>query len=663
MAAGVAHPAALTHIKAASATQAYRRPLCAVVGKRRRAAGVPMRLLLVNPRYPESFWSFKWAVEAILPAKRAINPPLGLATLAALCPKDWDVEIVDENVESIPLAPSADLIGVCGMGVQFARQSELLRYYRAQGYRVVAGGSFASLCPERYEGLADTVVAGEAEYTWPRFCADFEAGSAATLYRETGVVALADSPTPRFDLLKLSLYSTATMQFSRGCPYLCEFCDIIVMFGRKPRTKSVEQIERELDALRAVGARNVFFVDDNLIGNRGVAKALLRGLVEYQARHGYRFRFGTEASINLAQDAELLRLMREAGFGWVFIGIESPDPQTLKDTRKTQNTQQDVMTSIRAIYAQGIDVLGGFIVGFDNDTVESFETQYRFIMDSGIQAAMVGLLTALPRTPLYERLEREGRLRNALDHADNTKVTTNVVPKHMPYDDLIAGYKQLYRRLLTDRAIGLRVRNKMRHLGDPVYDGEYPAMQRAGIVWRLLIKGIAAGGPRRLAHFLPSLPWLAPRKLPLAIVDWICALSMRDYVERHFERLPARAQSRIERRLAQLRGVVARHVEAGRVGLSAQAARVHVALSFDTMAGGPFFATLARHLDRLLCQRGATLQITVERLRSQETVELERLLARLARHGDRVFVRLHASLRERVAVDSSRFNLMLLPAS
>jgi hypothetical protein len=254
-------------------------------------------------------------------------------------------------------------------------------------------------------------------------------------------------------------------------------------------------------------------------------------------------------------------------------------------------------------------------------------------------------------------------LRNALDHADNTKVTTNVVPKRMPYDDLIAGYKQLYRRLLADRAIGLRVRNKMRHLGDPVYDGEYPVLQRVGIVGRLLVKGIARGGPGRIAHFLASLPWLSPRKLPLAIVDWICALSMRDYVERHFELLPARTRSRIERRLAELRRVVARHVEAGRVGLGAQAARITVALSFDTTAGVAFFATLARHLDRMLRQPGATLQISVERLRLHETRELERLLSRLARHGDRIFVRLHASLRDRVAIDSSRFNVMLLPAS
>ena len=622
-----------------------------------------MRLLLINPRYPESFWSFKWAVDGILPQKRAINPPLGLATLAALCPPSWDVRIVDENIESIPLAPDADLIGVCGMGVQFARQAELLRHYRASGYRVVAGGSFASLCPERYEALADTVVAGEAEYVWPRFCADLERGSPAALYRESGVVALADSPTPRFDLLRLSRYSTATIQFSRGCPYLCEFCDIIVMFGRKPRTKSVAQIERELDALRAAGARNVFFVDDNLIGNRGLAKALLKGLVDYQARHRYRFRFGTEASINLAQDAELLRLLREANFGWVFVGIESSDPQTLKDTRKTQNTHQDVLQSIRTIYGQGIDVLGGFIVGFDNDTLESFEQQYGFIMRSGIQAAMVGLLTALPRTPLHERLQREGRLRDTEDHADNTKLATNVVPKRIGYDEMIAGYKRLYHRLLTDRAIAARVRNKLRHLGDPVYDGEYPIAQRIGIVWRLLRKGIVPGGVRRIGHFVGSLPWLAPRKLPLAIVDWIAALAMRDYVDRHFEAARPRERSTFERRLRALRAGISQHVAAGRVALGAQAARIDLALTFDQAAGRRFFAMLARRLDRLLRVRGATVTLTIERLRGREIVHLERLLARLAQHGDRVFIRLNGSLHGLVTIDSSRFQLMLVPGA
>jgi len=438
---------------------------------RPREAPSTMRLLLVNPKYPESFWSFKWAVEDVLPDKRAVNPPLGLATLAALCPPSWEVTIVDENVEPLPMSPEADVVGVCGMGVQFERQCELLRHYRARGHYVVAGGSFASLCPERFTTIADTVVAGEAEYIWPRFCADFENHCASGLYREQGVVALADSPTPRYDLLKLDRYSTATIQFSRGCPFRCEFCDIIVMFGRKPRHKTLEQVERELDELRLAGARNVFFVDDNLIGNRKVAKALLEWLVGYQARQKEPLRLGTEASINLAQDPELLGLMRAAGFGWVFVGIESPDPATLKAANKSQNTHEDVLTSIRRIYGAGIDVLGGFIVGFDEDTLATFDAQYRFIMKSGIQAAMVGLLTALPRTPLYERLEREGRLRPTTDEGDNTKLATNVVPKRMQYDAMVEAYKRLYQRLFTDRSIALRIRNKLRYLRDPVYAG------------------------------------------------------------------------------------------------------------------------------------------------------------------------------------------------
>lgn len=620
-----------------------------------------MRLLLINPKYPESFWSFKWAIDGILPSKRAINPPLGLATLAALCPDSWEVEIVDENIESIPLAPAADLVGVCGMGVQFGRQGELLRYYREQGYRTVAGGSFASLCPERYEALADSVVAGEAEYLWPRFCADFAAGAPVALYRETDVVTLADSPTPRFDLLKLDRYSTATLQFSRGCPYLCEFCDIIVMFGRKPRTKSVTQIERELDRLRAANARNVFFVDDNLIGNRAVAKQLLRGLIDYQARHGYRFRFGTEASINLAQDAELLQLMRDANFGWVFIGIESSDPETLKATRKTQNIHQDVLTSIRTIYSWGIDVLGGFIVGFDDDTLESFETQYRFIMDSGIQAAMVGLLTALPRTPLYARLEREGRLRGQLDMADNTKLATNVVPKRITYAEMIDAYKNLYRRLLTDRGIADRIRSKLRHLGDPVYEGEYALLQRVRIVLRLVVRGIIPGGWSRIREFARSLPWLAPKKLPLAIVDWIAGLAMRDYVQRHFEQPAERLRAPIENRLASMRAYIAGRFRQGGVSLASQAARVDLALRLDSAVGHRVFRGLARHLDRLLRVQGTSLTLYVDSLPASDAPAIERLLQRLAPHGDRIFVRLSERLQRLVHVDSSRFNLVVAP--
>jgi radical SAM superfamily enzyme YgiQ (UPF0313 family) len=198
------------------------------------------------------------------------------------------------------------------------------------------------------------------------------------------------------------------LQYSRGCPFRCEFCDIIVMFGRKPRVKSHEQVGRELDALRAAGMRSVFFVDDNLIGNAPQAKSLLRFLAAYQKEHDYDFSFGTEASLNLAQNRELLELFRAANFGWVFIGIESTDPESLKETLKTQNLAEDILTSIRRIYVHDIDVLAGFIIGFDNDTMQTFERQYQFITDAGIQSAMIGMLTAMPRTPLW-RSNSDGR--------------------------------------------------------------------------------------------------------------------------------------------------------------------------------------------------------------------------------------------------------------
>ncbi len=491
-----------------------------------------MRLLLVNPAQPESFWSFRWALEEVLGGKRALNPPLGLATLAALCPPHWQVTIVDENVEPLPDAPQADLIGIGGMGVQAPRQKELLRRYRAAGYRVVAGGSYASLCPQEYLDVADHVIAGEAEYLWPRFCKDFEQGKTEALYRETGNVRLEDSPTPRFDLLKLERYATATIQLSRGCPFNCEFCDIIVMFGRRPRYKPVAAIERELEALRRLGVRKVFFVDDNFIGNKAKAKETLRFLVEYQSRHGRAMRFGTEASLNLADDPELLRLFRDAGFEWAFLGLETPDPETLRAAAKTQNTSGDMLEAVRRIYAAGVDILAGFIVGFDRDTPHSFEVQKSFIERSGIMVAMVGLLTALPRTPLFERLKREGRLIEDAAHGDNTGGRSNIVPKNMSAEEMSAGYRRLYAELLSDRSIARRIRSKLAHFGVPPVTRKESIREAAAIVARLLWRGIAPGGPARAWHFLRSLPLTRPRLLPLAVNDWIAALAMRRYAER-----------------------------------------------------------------------------------------------------------------------------------
>jgi radical SAM superfamily enzyme YgiQ (UPF0313 family) len=490
-----------------------------------------MRLLLINPRFPENWWSSQWALDHILPGKRAINPPLGLATAAALVPAHWRVEIVDENVEELPAHTDADIVGVCGMGVQFPRQKEILARYRALGHYVIAGGSYASLCPEHYERLADSVIAGEAEHIFPAFCRDFEAGRPAPLYHETGTVDLASSPTPRFDLLKLDRYHYATLQFSRGCPFRCEFCDIIVMFGRKPRVKNLDQIGRELDALRALGMRNAFFVDDNLIGNLPMAKKLMPFLAAYRKRHDWQFHFGTEASLNLARHPDLIAGMRQANFGWVFIGIESTDPASLKETMKTQNLQDDILASVRRIYAQGIEVHAGFIIGFDHDTLDSFEQQYRFITDAGIQTAMVALLTALPKTPLYERLKRAGRLTTLEDVNDSLRPATNVIPLRMPYDAMIEGYVALYRRLLEDGEIARRIRNKLKFLATPASYTGYGPRDSLVILWRLLWKGILPGGPRRIWHFVRSLK-PAPSAASVAVSEWIIALSMRDFALR-----------------------------------------------------------------------------------------------------------------------------------
>jgi radical SAM superfamily enzyme YgiQ (UPF0313 family) len=628
-------------------------------GNRRRSR--QPRLLLINPRFRESFWSFKWAVDEILPRKRAVNPPLGLATVAALTPSHWKVEIVDENIEPVPLAPRADVVGICGMGVQFARQAELLAYYRARGHYTVAGGSFASLCPERYAALADTVVAGEAEYIWPEFCRDFERRRPQALYQETRNVQLTDSPVPRFDLLKLDRYTTATLQFSRGCPYRCEFCDIIVMFGRKPRHKTPQQIGRELDVLRARGVVNVFLVDDNLIGNKAVAKDLLRFLKDYQLRRSYRFNFGTEASINMAQDRELLELFRAANFIWVFIGIESPDEATLRATRKTQNLHEDPLAALRRIYAHGIDVLAGFIVGFDGDTLATFHRQYRFIVASGIQVAMVGLLTALPRTPLYERIQREGRLIEGAEHGDNTKPGTNIVPQHMGYDEMVAAYMALYRRLTANRAIAQRVRNKLRYLGEPIYHGEYQWRERVRIFAKLL-KEVLKGGPARLYHFARSMPWLAPRKIPLATVDWIAGLAMRDYVDRHFS-APRAADASIARQwLDSMEHALQRHIESGAASIeltvspeSAPRVRLRLAGGLDRM----FFRHCAHRLVSLLRHTRASVTLAIEQIEPVQLRDLERLLHRLARYGERIFIELSEPLRQVILIDSSVFNLPL----
>lgn len=622
-----------------------------------------MKLLLINPRFPESFWSFKWAVDNIMPNDiRTINPPLGLATLAALSPQDWEIEIIDENIESIPLKPDADIIGICGMGVQYKRQSELLTFYKNQGHFVVAGGSYASLCPEYYETLADTVIAGEAEYIWKEFCTDFVSNKQRALYQEKREVSLEDSPTPRFDLLKIDKYQAVSLQFSRGCPYRCEFCDIIVMFGRKPRIKSLEQVGRELNELRKLNVTNVFYVDDNLIGNKPQAKKLMAYLRDYQIEHNYEFLFGTEASLNIAQDDELLDLFTQANFGWVFIGIESPDEESLKETLKFQNTRSDILSSIQHVYSYGIEVLAGFIIGFDNDTLKTFDLQYRFIQNSGIQAAMIGLLTAVPKTPLYERLEKDGRLIKEASGTDNTKLGTNLIPKQMAYDEMVEGYRDLYYKLLDDRTIADRINNKMKHLKNPIFKSTYSLKDQVSAFSKFMRKGIFSGGPSRVYHFLRTIPLTNPKQIPIVIQDWTVGIAMKDYVERHFIKefdannvLAESYSESIEKSFQPYMKKGTLEVSLGGVKNTA----ANLSISIKGIIDHDFFERVAPHLENVLQNTSSSITLNIEHFHETQRQQMNQLFKRLSRYGDRIYIAVHEKWRDKVNIDSSVFNLVL----
>jgi radical SAM superfamily enzyme YgiQ (UPF0313 family) len=622
-----------------------------------------MKLLLINPKFSESFWSFKWAVDNIMPKGiRTINPPLGLATVAALTPHDWEIEIVDENIETIPLKPDADIIGVCGMAIQFSRQKELLTFYRKQGHYVVAGGSYSSLCPEEYDNLADSVISGEAEYIWKQFCEDFENGSPKKLYHETGEVSLEDSPVPRFDLLKLKKYQAVSLQFSRGCPFRCEFCDIIIMFGRKPRTKSFEQVGRELDELRKFNVKNVFFVDDNFIGNKPVATKLTAYLRDYQEKHNYKFLFGTEVSLNIAQDDELLKLFREANFGWVFTGIESPDEGSLKETLKFQNTRADMLTSVRKIYSYGIEVLAGFIIGFDNDTTKTFDLQYNFITKSGIQSSMVGLLVAIPKTPLYERLEKDGRLIHESKNIDHTKLGTNVIPKGMSYDELVNGYHDLFYRLLDDRSIADKIKNKTRFLKDPLYRNQYPLRTQLGCLVKFTIRGLMAGGLSRVYHFIRSFPFAKPNQFPIVIQDWVIGISMRDYIDRHFVKEFEKAHSLTDNYKGALENAFQGYLTRGALEVSLKRVRnaaSNLSISIKGLMDSDFFVGAAPHLEKFLKNTSSSITLNIEEFHETQRQHLQNLLNQLSRYGDRINIAVHEKFRHKVEIDSSIFNLVL----
>lgn len=366
---------------------------------------------MVWPRFPPSFWGFEGVLEMI--PERAMTPPLGLITVAALCPPTWDIRLLDHAFDELRDEDLewADLVMVSAMHAQRVDALAVLARARALGRRTFIGGPWASTQPELLLLEADHVLVGEAEEAFADIAAALEQGTARSLYRVSDKPDMTRSPVPRYDLLRRDKYTSMPVQFSRGCPFQCEFCDIITIYGRRPRMKTSAQIMAELDTLRELGWHNeVFIVDDNFIGNYRQALALAQDLTVWQQRHGRPFSFYTEASIDLADRPELLAAMVEANFMYVFIGIETPSSEALKESKKFQNLRRDNAQQIRVIQEAGLWVLGGFIVGFDSDDETIFDRQLEFIDRTAIAWAMAGLLMAPPTTALYDRLQREGRL-------------------------------------------------------------------------------------------------------------------------------------------------------------------------------------------------------------------------------------------------------------
>jgi len=447
-----------------------------------------MKICVIAPRNPESFWTF----DRILPSlnKRCVFPNLSLPTVAGLTPPEHEIVLCDENVEAIDFDTDADIVGVTGYVVHKKRMFEILDEFKRRGKFVVVGGPFATLCPEELQGRADVIFVGEAEYTWQRFLRDYETGRWEAEYRQDEKPSMHDSPAPRFDLLKVDRYRTMTIQFARGCPFNCEFCDIIVMYGRRPRTKSVPQVLAEVAAVHRLGIPNIFVVDDNFIGNKKEAKELLKALAEWQAAHRYPIEFMTEVSLNVAQDDELLSLMKEAHFTTIFVGIESPRTASLEETGKTQNTRGDILTSVHRIQAAGIEVMAGMIVGFDSDDPSIFEEQFRFIQDARIPISMTGMLNAVPKTPLYERLRKAGRL--IAESVGDQFVFTNIIPSGMSRVELYEGYRQLLRRLYgyrnyRRRAMGL-ILNRGVHLHSKLVASRDDLAVFSRVLWSCILK-------------------------------------------------------------------------------------------------------------------------------------------------------------------------------
>ena len=491
-----------------------------------------MNVLLIHPGFPDTFWSFKHALKFI--HKRATLPPLGLLTVGAMLPPEWSKRLIDVNVAGLEQEDLAwaDLAMVSGMSVQQQSALEVIARCREAGVPVAAGGPLFTGEPERFAHV-DHLILNEAEITLPPFLEDLQQGCARHRYTTDSFPDIRQTPAPLWELADLGKYATMGVQYSRGCPYRCEFCNVTTLFGHRPRTKTADQVIAELDGLRVAGWRGrVFFVDDNLIGNKKALKAeLLPALIDWQ-RHQGGMSFYTEASINLADDPQLMEMMTEAGFDMVFIGIETPDQESLVECNKSQNLNRDLVEDVKRIQRAGLQVQGGFIVGFDNDTASIFQRQIDFIQNSGVVTAMVGLLNALPGTMLYDRLKQAGRVATQLS-GDNVDGTTNIIPRLMDLDALQSGYRDLMRRIYSPEHYYRRIRTFLRNYRAPRVGGHMDLQHVLALFRSFYHLGIVG---RERFHYWHLLLWTTlhrPRSLPLAVTLAIYGHHFRRVCQAH----------------------------------------------------------------------------------------------------------------------------------
>ncbi len=492
-----------------------------------------MKILLIYPEFPDTFWSFKHALSFI--RRRASLPPLGLLTVGAMLPEHWETRLVDLNVAKLKDRDLewADHVFLSAMIVQRTATERVIERCRRAGVSIVAGGPLFSSEYENYRDSVDHLVIGEAETVIKQLTTDLEQGCAEKEYNAGDFPSLEQSPTPKWSLLEIGRYASLSLQYSRGCPFNCDFCNVTALFGHKVRTKSVSQVLEELDSLHDLGWKGqLFFVDDNLIGNKQkIKKQLLPAIIDWRQRTGSRITFNTEVSINLADDGELMNLMVEAGFNAVFIGVETPDETALASCSKRQNANRDMVADVKRMQRAGLEVQAGFIVGFDTDNPSIFQRQIDFIQRSGIVTAMVGLLQAPPGTKLYSRMHSEGRISGEAT-GDNVDGSTNIVPR-MDLAVLQEGYRKILSHIYSPRHYYKRVR---KFLSEYQPGSIIRVVDARGImafihsIFRLGIFG------KERAHYWRLLFWTAfrrPRNFATAVTLAIYGYHFRRVCERH----------------------------------------------------------------------------------------------------------------------------------